>query len=214
VNLHVSLLPRWRGSSPIQRAIIGGDTLTGVSLMQMDAGMDTGAVLQYVTQPIYPMDTTQSLQTRLSELSAHLLLDNLDLLEAGRLTPQPQHEEAVSYAAKISKEDALINWELGAIQIDRLVRAFNPWPIAYSFLGQQRLRIWKTHPINELTDAPPGMILGVTREGIDVACGGGIVRIQELQWSGGNVLSTKIALSHHQHPFKVGMMFNNGPVAA
>jgi methionyl-tRNA formyltransferase len=207
VNLHVSLLPRWRGSAPIQRAIIAGDTLTGVSLMQIDPGMDTGPVLEYATEAIMPNDTTALLQQRLSVLSAKLLIDNLDNIAAQRLTPQVQDSNDAMYAAKIHKEDADINWELSALQINRLVRAFNPWPVAYTHLAGERLRIWEVDVINELTDAPPGMIIGVAKTGIDIACGAGIARIKSLQWSGGKVISAQTALTDHQHPFVIGSIF-------
>ncbi len=210
INLHVSLLPRWRGSAPMQRAIIAGDTLTGISMMQMDAGMDTGPVLAYETLPINSADTTASLQEKLSVLSAQILLANLDNIEQGKLTPQPQDNNAVTYAAKILKEEACLNWELGAIQLDRLVRAFNPWPIAYTYFNAERIRIWQTKPINEFSGAPPGMIVGMSKEGIDVACGGGILRIIKLQWPGGNVLDAYRVLNGNSQLI-IGAYFTHEP---
>lgn len=195
VNIHVSLLPRWRGSAPMQRAIIAGDTLTGISIMQMDAGLDTGPVLVYETLPILATDTTVTLQEKLSLLSAKALLENLDNIEEKKLTQQIQDNNDTTYAAKITKEEACLNWELGSAQLDRFVRAFNPWPIAYTYFNSERVRVWETKPINEISDAPPGMIVGITKEGIDVACGGGILRIKKLQWPSGNIQPAQVAVN-------------------
>jgi methionyl-tRNA formyltransferase len=204
INLHVSLLPRWRGAAPIQRALLAGDTLTGVSLMQMDRGLDTGDVLAHTILPLQGEETAQSLHDSLSLLSANLLIESLPALEQRSLTPTHQDEDGVTYASKITKEEANINWQLSAQQIERMVRAYNPWPIANSIIDQQVLKIWQAEVINDLTEAPPGTILTCNKKGIDIACGGGILRVQKIQWPGGKPQLVAQALNANNCPLHVG----------
>lgn len=182
VNIHASLLPRWRGAAPIQRAILAGDTETGVGLMQMEKGLDTGPVLAEARCPIAPDDTASTLHDRLSELGARLLAGNLDALLAGQLTAAPQSEAGATYARKLDKAEAGIDWQQDAAAIDRQIRAFNPWPVAQTRLNGEVLRIHAARPVAASGEA--GRILEAGRDGITVACGQGGLRLTEIQLPG------------------------------
>jgi methionyl-tRNA formyltransferase len=190
VNIHASLLPRWRGAAPIQRAILAGDTATGISIMQMQAELDAGAVLAQRAVPIQAQTTTAALEEELAQLGATLLLASLAELEHGTARPQIQGRAGVTYAAKISREEARIDWRADATQIERQVRAFNPRPIAYTEMGQQSLRIWQAQALaDEAAPAPAGTVLGVGAAGLKVACGRGTLAIGMLQLAGKRVVS-------------------------
>ena len=188
INIHASLLPRWRGAAPIQRAILAGDARTGISIMQMDRGLDTGAVLTAAAIPIAADDTGGSLHDKLADLGARLIVSALAQLERGELEARPQAEAGASYAAKISKTEAGIDWRESAAAIERKVRAFNPHPGAASGIGNVGLKIWRAGAITAAGGAP-GTILETGPGGIVVACGSGALRLLELQRAGGKRLA-------------------------
>ena len=183
INIHASLLPRWRGAAPIQRAILAGDRETGVCIMKMDAGLDTGPVLLSETLTIESDDTAASLHDKLAKLGARLVVK---ALETTLLTPCPQPESGVTYAAKIEKAEAILDWRNTAVQLDRQIRAFNPFPGAVSRLGGFNIKIWGATV--ESGSAEPGVIISADRDGIVVACGEGALRLNELQKAGGKRL--------------------------
>ena len=185
-NVHASLLPRWRGAAPIQRAILAGDPESGVDLMQMEAGLDTGPVLLGRRTPISREDTGGSLHDRLSALGAEVLAEGLARVMAGAiLLPQPQSEEGVSYAHKLDKAEARLDFARPAIELERQVRAFDPWPVAEGELAGETLRIWAAQASEREHAAAPGSVLSAGRDGIEIACGQGALRITALQRAGG-----------------------------
>jgi methionyl-tRNA formyltransferase len=184
INIHASLLPRWRGAAPIQRALLAGDPKTGVTIMRMDAGLDTGPMLAVREIAIGAHDTAKILHDRLARLGAELVAETLNALQAGRLSEVPQPADGVTYAEKINKAEALIDWRQDAAQISRRVRAFNPWPIAETRLDGAQLRIWDAEMLDVVPTMDPGTVLAATDAGIDVACGRGALRILRLQLAG------------------------------
>lgn len=182
LNIHASLLPRWRGAAPIQRAILAGDTQTGITIMQMDTGLDTGAMLLKKSCTITPEDTGASLHDRLAELGAEAIVEALAQLPDLKLTPQD--ESQVTYAKKLSKSEAQIDWHRSAEDIARQVRAYNPWPVAQTSANGQTLRIWAAEELTLQEDAAAGQIIRLNKQGIDVACGKGMLRITRLQPAG------------------------------
>jgi methionyl-tRNA formyltransferase len=191
-NVHASLLPRWRGAAPIQRAIEAGDRETGVCLMQMARGLDTGPVLLQRSTPITDSDTAGSLHDRLAELGAQVLGDGLTALRAG-LLPQAtaQPEAGVTYAHKLDKAEARLDWSQPATVLARKVRAFNPWPIAEVELVGERARIHAAVALSDAISAAPGSVVQAGREGIDVACGQGVLRLLTVQRDGGKALAAR-----------------------
>jgi methionyl-tRNA formyltransferase len=193
-NVHASLLPRWRGAAPIQRAIEAGDTETGVCLMQMEKGLDTGPVLLSQTIAIGAQETGGQLHDRLSELGAQVLADGLGLLRAGiHPRPQPQPAEGVTYAHKLDKHEAKLDWTQPAVALANKVRAFDPWPVAEAMLAGERVRIHGAIAIDTTPaiahERAPGSVIAAGREGIDIACGQGALRIRSLQREGGKVVT-------------------------
>ncbi len=185
-NVHASLLPRWRGAAPIQRAILAGDEETGVDLMQMEAGLDTGPVMLQRRTPIHCDDTGGSLHDRLSALGAELLAEGLRRTLAGEPLPAtPQAEDGVTYAHKLDKGEAKLDFDRPAIELERQVRAFDPWPVAEAEIAGETLRIWAARAIDRDHAAVPGNVLAAGREGIELACGAGALRITALQRAGG-----------------------------
>lgn len=186
INIHASLLPRWRGAAPIQRALQAGDAETGVCIMQMEAGLDTGPVLARAAFAILPEDTAASLHDRLAELGAQLVVDALPALPG---QPEPQPEAGVTYAHKIEKAEALIDWQQTAAVVDRHVRAFNPFPGAQAVLGADgsRLKIWRALPV--AGTGLPGTVLAVGRDQLVIACAEGALSLLEVQKAGGKRLS-------------------------
>ena len=191
-NVHASLLPRWRGAAPIQRAIEAGDTRTGVCLMQMEKGLDTGPVLLSHAIDIGPEDTGGQLHDRLAELGARVLSDALGLLRATLvLPPHPQPAAGVTYAHKLDKAEAKLDWSQPATMLANKVRAFNPWPVAEAQLAGERVRIHAARALDEAHDATPGSVLRAGRDGIDIACGHGALRLETLQRDGGKPISAQ-----------------------
>ncbi|MER2176481.1 MAG: methionyl-tRNA formyltransferase [Stenotrophomonas maltophilia] len=189
-NVHASLLPRWRGAAPIQRAIQAGDAETGVCLMQMEAGLDTGPVLLKQHIAIGPNDTGGQLHDRLAALGEQVLSDGLGLLRAGiKPIAQPQPEAGVTYARKLDKAEARLDWAQDAHALARTVRAFNPWPIAEAMLAGERVRIHGAIALDDNQGKAPGTLLGASREGIDIACGQGALRLRVLQREGGKAIT-------------------------
>jgi methionyl-tRNA formyltransferase len=197
LNIHASLLPRWRGAAPIQRALLSGDRETGVTIMQMDAGLDTGAILLSEAVPITARDNAQTLHDKLAKSGAELILRAL----RERPNPVPQNNALATYASKISKTEAIIDWTRPAAEIHRLIRAFNPVPGARATWNGHALKIWQAEPVSA-APAPPGTLLQVTDEGIVVATGVGAVRLLELQRAGGRRLPSK--------QFLAGMAMHTG----
>ncbi len=189
-NVHASLLPRWRGAAPIQRAIQAGDAKTGVCLMQMEAGLDTGPVLLHQELLIAATDTGGQLHDRLAELGAQVLSDGLGLLRAGiKPVARPQPEQGVTYAHKLDKAEARLDWALDAGALARTVRAFNPWPIAEASLAGERVRIHGAVALDLAHGQAPGTVLAANRDGIDIACGQGALRLRVLQREGGKAIT-------------------------
>jgi methionyl-tRNA formyltransferase len=188
LNIHASLLPRWRGAAPIHRAIEAGDAETGVTIMQMDAGLDTGDMLLVERLPIAPQDTTGSLHDRLALLGGRLIVEALEIAACGGLIAVQQPENGVSYAHKIEKAEAALDWSQPAAVLDRRVRAFNPFPGAGSTLGGEAVKVWSAHPETGTGAAKPGQVLAADAQGIRVATGDGVLVLTELQRAGGKRL--------------------------
>jgi methionyl-tRNA formyltransferase len=189
LNIHASLLPRWRGAAPIHRAIEAGDRETGVTIMQMDAGLDTGAMLLTERVAITPEDTTGTLHDRLAPLGARMIVEALELAACGGLRPVPQPAEGVSYAHKIEKAEAALAWDQPADVLERRIRAFDPFPGATTRLGEDTVKVWRANAVMRgRGSVPPGTIVAVDEHGIGVACGAGRLEITELQRPGGKRL--------------------------
>ena len=209
INIHASLLPRWRGAAPIQRALLAGDTETGISIMQMDAGLDTGPVIERIVVPIAPRDTAGALTDRLAAAGAVAIVRTLDTLgNAGVLAAQPQDASAASYAGKLERAEAAIRWDDDAVTIDRAVRAFDPSPGASARLKGATIKIWAAEPASGSFGAP-GRIARADGNGLLVACGHGALRVLELQRAGGRRLSAAAFLAGH--PVAAGTTFDTAP---
>jgi len=208
VNVHTSLLPKYRGASPIQSAILNGETETGVTIMKMDAGLDTGEIISQARTPILPEDNSQTLHDRLAQLGAELLVETIPDYVARKILPKPQPAEGATYAAKIKKEDGKIDWNEPAERILNRLRAFTPWPGAFTFLETetkpQLLKIWKTEIVEN--NGQTGTVLLADKSGIVVACGKNALRILELQREGGRRLSAQEFLAGH--PMNHGEKFD------
>jgi len=198
VNGHASLLPRWRGAAPIERAVLAGDTETGISVMQMDEGLDTGPVLLVRRTPIGRDESAGELRSRLAGLCAEALTEALAGLDAGLLRPQPQSQEGVSYAAKLQTAEALLHWEQPAAALARQVRAFNPRPGAFSVFAGKRLKVMEAEALAEHGPAEPGQVFRAGPEGIDVSTGDGVLRMRLLQLPGGKPMTSAAFLNGHR----------------
>lgn len=207
INVHASLLPRHRGASPIQHAILVGDELTGITTMLMDQGLDTGAMLEKQTCAIEATDDASLLHDKLAMLGASTLIKTLQKLENHTLVATPQDENLATYAPKINKADGLIDWQQDAATIVRKVRAFHPWPIAYTAIQNLTLRVYAAECFSDSVNAAPGTLIDANEHGIDVAAGSGIVRIQKLQFPGGKAMQVKASLNAKAHLFTKGSRF-------
>ncbi len=207
INIHASRLPRWRGAAPIQHAILAGDHESGITTMQMDAGLDTGDILEVYPCAILPTDSMQELHARLAGLAKTAILDTLQKLAAGQIAPQKQNDKLATYASKIEKSAAQINWQQSAAEIDRMIRAYNPWPGAYTTYQNQPLKIWRAELVEATPDKPTGTILTADKQhGLLIATGENILKIIELQLPGKKKIAAEEML--HTQVFKPGEQFN------
>jgi len=215
INIHASLLPRWRGAAPIQRAIIAGDEETGISIMQMVEGLDAGPVLKKFACQILDSDTGSSLHDRLANIAAAEIVSVLEGLQKNELVALPQDEAQVNYAKKLSKQEANINWQQSAQEIERKIRAFNAWPIAYTFWKQLRIRIWEAKVCSTSNDHPsdaiPGKVLSSDNQGLQVDTGDGVINLLALQLEGAKVISAKDFLNAHDVE---GQIFTAVPISS
>ena len=213
LNIHASLLPRWRGAAPIHRAIEAGDAETGITIMQMDAGLDTGDMLLVEKQAIAPDDTTPRLHDKLALLGGRLIVEALEIAACGGFKPVAQPLDGITYAHKIEKHEAPIDWQQSAAVIERRIRAFNPFPGASSVLGDDVIKLQRAHISGAACahEIRPGGILSIQNEGIDVATGDGVLRITQLQKSGGKSLAVADFL--RGFPITPGMVFTSAAAA-
>jgi len=209
INVHGSLLPRWRGAAPIQRSIWAGDAETGVTIMQMDLGLDTGAMLHKVTCPIADDETSASLYDKLAELGPQGLLETLGQISNNTAVAEVQNDEQANYASKLSKEEANIDWTQSAVEIERQVRAFNPWPVSYTQIAEQNVKIWQTSVSEESTDAQPGTVIAATKQGIQVATGNGVLTLLNMQLAGKKAMPVQDILNARKEWFTVGQLLNS-----
>lgn len=202
-NVHASLLPRWRGAAPIQRAIESGDKKTGVCLMQMEKGLDTGPVLLQLSTTILVQDNSTSLHDRLSHLGAEVLSDGLKLARLGvQFQAEPQPESGVNYAKKIEKSEAILDWHLSAQQLDNKIRAFNPWPISETQIQGERVRVYQAQALETQSIELPGTLLTANKDGIDIATANGVLRLLQVQRDGGRVMSVADYLNARPLPLE------------
>ncbi len=204
INVHGSLLPRWRGAAPIQRAIWAGDRETGITIMQMDEGLDTGPMLMKTTCAIEPTDTSASMYAKLATLGPEALLNTLQALAAGTLSAEPQDSAEANYAQKLSKEEARLNWQQPAAQLERSIRAFNPWPVSYFSVAEQTIKVWEASALAEPHSAQPGTLLRAGKEGIDVATADGVLRLLTLQPAGKKPMQAHELLNSRRDWFLIG----------
>jgi len=205
INSHASLLPRWRGAAPIQRAIEVGDSETGITVMQMEAGLDSGPMLLKIKTPILPTDTAETLHQRLSEIGPLAVLQAINQLVAGSFIAEPQTEALVCYAHKLQKEQGAVDWSRPAIELERRIRAFTPAPGSYSLLNGQRIKILGAELASG--QGAPGEVLSVSKEALLVACAEGALRLTHLQLPGGKPLAFAELINSRREQFAVGMRF-------
>ncbi|MCW5600331.1 methionyl-tRNA formyltransferase [Nitrosomonas sp.] len=197
LNIHASLLPRWRGAAPIQRALLAGDQQTGITIMQMDEGLDTGAILLQHSFAIDSHDTAQTLHDKLADLGARSIVEALESLQHGNLTAMPQDETLACYASKIQKKESEVNWQLDAMQIDRSIRAFNPYPGAYTYFEGDLLKIWQARVVKNVS-GKAGEVIAVGSEGIVVGCGKDALILELVQQAGGKKMPITEFLTGHR----------------
>lgn len=204
INVHGSLLPRWRGAAPIQRSIWAGDAETGVTIMQMDVGLDTGAMIRKVTCPIASDETSASLYDKLAGLGPQALVDTLDAMAAGGTAAEPQDDALANYAEKLSKEEARIDWSMDAVAIERCIRAFNPWPISWFDVAGQTVKVWQAEVVAQDHGQAVGTLLKADKQGIEVATGQGVLRLLTLQPPGKKAMSVSDLLNSRRDWFEPG----------
>lgn len=203
INVHGSLLPRWRGAAPIQRSLWAGDTETGVTIMQMDVGLDTGDMLHKLSCPITAEDTSASLYEKLAQLGPQGMLLTLDLLASGNARPEVQDEALASYAEKLSKEEARLDWSLTAAQLERCIRAFNPWPMSYFMIEEQPVKVWQASVLPH-QNKQPGEIVHADKQGIQIATADGVLNLVSLQPAGKKAMSAQDLLNSRREWFVPG----------
>ncbi|MGF1743334.1 methionyl-tRNA formyltransferase [Vibrio minamisatsumaniensis] len=204
INVHGSILPRWRGAAPIQRSIWAGDKETGVTIMQMDIGLDTGDMLSIATLPIEATDTSASMYEKLAGLGPDALVDCLADIASGKAIAEKQDDELANYAKKLSKEEARINWNDEAAHIERCVRAFNPWPMSHFEAAENSIKVWQSRVAEQTSDKPAGTILQADKTGIYVATGQGVIVLEQLQVPGKKAMSVQDILNSRASWFEVG----------
>ncbi|OCG00389.1 methionyl-tRNA formyltransferase [Gilliamella sp. wkB112] len=208
LNVHGSLLPRWRGAAPIQRACWAGDKQTGITIMQMDAGLDTGDMLFKLSCPIEPTDTSASLYDKLAQLGPQGLLKTLTLINEGKIKPEKQDVTQATYAEKLSKQEAKLDWNLPAIQLERCVRAFNPWPVSYFAVNGEMVKVWQAQAIVTEHNQPVGTILQADKQGICIATSDGALNMTRLQPAGKKPMAAQDLLNSRKAWFIVGQILS------
>lgn len=208
LNIHASLLPRWRGAAPIQRAIAAGDKESGITIMQMNAGLDTGDILQLTSCPITDKDNGGDLHDRLAEIGAKTILETLKDLDSDKTKPIKQDDALATYAHKLDKKEAIINWQNSATDIERLIRAFNPWPVAFTYINDKTLRIWQAQVLPENSELEAGTVIRCDKKGIDISCGEGTLRLLKLQPSGSKAMDVASFINGHAKQLPVGTLLH------
>lgn len=208
INVHGSLLPRWRGAAPIQRSIWAGDAETGVTIMQMDVGLDTGAMIRKMSCPIAADETSASLYDKLAELGPQALVDTINAMAAGDTAAEAQDDALANYAEKLSKEEARIDWSMEAVAIERCIRAFNPWPISWFEVADQTVKVWQAEVITQDHGQRAGTLLKADKQGIDIATGKGVLRLLTLQPPGKKAMSVTDLLNSRRDWFEPGTQLN------
>ena len=211
LNIHASLLPRWRGAAPIQRAIAAGDKESGITIMQMNAGLDTGDILLLSSCPINDSDNGGDLHDRLAEMGAKTILEVLKDLESDKIKPIKQDDALATYAHKLDKKEAIINWQDSAKNIERLIRAFNPWPVAFTYINNKTLRIWQAQALSDNSELEEGTIISTNKKGIDISCGEGALRLLKLQPSGSKAMDVASFMNGHAKQLPVGSQLKSTP---
>ena len=209
LNVHGSLLPKWRGAAPIQRACWAGDSETGITIMQMDAGLDTGDMLYKLACPIEPSDTSATLYEKLAKLGPQALLETLTLINQGRIKPEKQQQSQATYAEKLSKQEAKLDWNLSAIQLERCVRAFNPWPVSYFEVNGEPIKVWQAQVMATQHNQPVGTILQADKKGICIATSDGSLNMTILQPAGKKPMSAQDLLNSRKSWFEVGKILGS-----
>lgn len=210
INVHASLLPRWRGAAPIHRALLAGDARTGVTIMQMDAGLDTGAMLLKADCAIEPDDSSATLHDRLIELGRPALIEALNGLEADTLSAEAQQDDQATYASKLTKAEGELDWHRPATELDRQVRGLTPWPGAYTRWRGETLKVQQARALDEAAQAQPGTLIRISDTGLDVACGRGVLRLERIQLPGKRVMKVAEVLNARRAEFETTPFFGAG----